>query len=96
MFTGRPRAALPRTVLLCGAAMLALLTAQKALGQTAAASSTIPSQPSGASADDGLRGGGFYLEADLLISDDATHTVTATGSVEARYKGRVVRADQLA
>ncbi len=93
MFTRRPRAAMPRTVLLCGAAMLALAAAQKALGQAAAAPATA-SQPTGA--DDGLKGGGFYLEADLLINDDAAHTVTAKGSVEARYKGRIVRADELA
>ncbi|HEY1448481.1 MAG TPA: LPS assembly protein LptD [Caulobacteraceae bacterium] len=45
--------------------------------------------------DDGLRGGGFYLEADTLVQDDANHRVIAEGSVEARYQGRVVRADEL-
>jgi LPS-assembly protein len=45
--------------------------------------------------DDGLAGGGFYLEADSLLKNDATHHVTATGDVEARYKGRVIRADSL-
>jgi LPS-assembly protein len=45
--------------------------------------------------DDGLRGGGFYLEADSLLRNDATHHVIAQGAVEARYKGRVVRAESL-
>jgi len=45
--------------------------------------------------DDGLRGGGFYLEADSLLRNDATHHVIAEGAVEARYKGRVVRAESL-
>ncbi|HVM99694.1 MAG TPA: LPS assembly protein LptD [Caulobacteraceae bacterium] len=45
--------------------------------------------------DDGLAGGGFYLEADQLIDDEANHTVAAHGSVEARYNGRVVRADAI-
>ena len=45
--------------------------------------------------DDGLKGGGFYLEADTLIQDDASHKVVAEGSVEARYQGRVLRADEL-
>ena len=48
-----------------------------------------------ASEDDGLAGGGFYLEADQLIDDETDHTVSAHGSVEARYNGRVVRADAI-
>lgn len=44
---------------------------------------------------DGLAGGGFYLEADRLIEDEANHKVTAEGAVEARYKGRVLRAREL-
>jgi LPS-assembly protein len=46
--------------------------------------------------DDGLNGGGFYLEADELIDDEANHTVSAHGQVEARYQGRVVRANDVA
>ena len=34
--------------------------------------------------DDGLNGGGFYLEANELVDDETNHTVTATGQVEAR------------
>jgi LPS-assembly protein len=45
--------------------------------------------------DDGLAGGGFYIEADELIQNNANHTVTARGGVEARSRGRVLRADQV-
>jgi LPS-assembly protein len=44
---------------------------------------------------DGLKGGGFYLEADTLVQNDTTHVVTAEGSVVARYRGRVLHADEL-
>jgi LPS-assembly protein len=45
--------------------------------------------------DDGLNGGGFYLEANELIDDDQNHIVSAHGQVEARYQGRVVRANDV-
>jgi len=45
--------------------------------------------------DDGLGADGFYIEADELIEDDAKHQVTARGQVEARYQGRVLRAEAL-
>jgi LPS-assembly protein len=54
-----------------------------------------PKPPAAPPVDDGLSQTGFYLEADSLLKDDQTHHVVATGSVEARYKGRVVRADSL-
>jgi len=57
--------------------------------------STPPHRPAPPPPDDGLAGGGFYLEADQLISDQANHHVTAKGSVQARYQGRVLRTDQL-
>ncbi|HUZ13798.1 MAG TPA: LPS assembly protein LptD [Caulobacteraceae bacterium] len=44
---------------------------------------------------DGLAGGGFFIQADRLIQNEADHTVTAQGHVEARYRGRVLRADQV-
>jgi LPS-assembly protein len=44
---------------------------------------------------DGLGENGFYLEADSLTRDDRNNTWTAEGGVEARYQGRVVRADKL-
>ena len=56
---------------------------------------TPASRPAPPPPDDGLKGGGFYLEADTLIQDDANRKVTAEGSVEARYQGRVLRADEL-
>jgi len=45
--------------------------------------------------DDGLQGGGFYLEANQVTDDDINHVVTAHGQVEARYNGRVLRADDV-
>ncbi len=45
--------------------------------------------------DDGLNGGGFYLEANELVDDDQNHVVSAHGQVEARYQGRVVRANEI-
>lgn len=45
--------------------------------------------------DDGLGQDGFYLEADLVTRDDSTNQVTATGAVEVRYRGRILRAGQL-
>ncbi len=54
-----------------------------------------PAKPAPIVADDGLKGGGFYLEADSLIEDDANHRVIAEGSVEVRYMGRVLRADEV-
>jgi len=47
------------------------------------------------SAPDGLSGGGFYLEADTVTRNDLTHHIIAVGAVEARYKGRVLRADRV-
>ena len=45
--------------------------------------------------DDGLAGGVFYLEADQVIQNQTTQHVTAKGAVEARYRGRVLRAEQV-
>jgi LPS-assembly protein len=45
--------------------------------------------------DDGLGDHGFYLEADTLIRDDPHNMWTAQGGVEARYQGRVARADTM-
>jgi LPS-assembly protein len=45
--------------------------------------------------DDGLRGGGFYIEADELSQNQTTNNVTARGHVVARYGGRTLRADEL-
>ena len=45
--------------------------------------------------DDGLSDRGFYLEADQVVDDEAHHKVIARGSVEARYQGRVLRAQEI-
>ena len=45
--------------------------------------------------DDALADRGFYLEADEVVDDEAHHQVTAKGGVEARYQGRVVRAQEV-
>ncbi len=52
-------------------------------------------KPASPPLDDALRGGGFYLEADAFTQDDAHNRIIAEGSVEARYQGRVLRADEL-
>lgn len=67
------------------------MVAAKPLASIAAPPKTLPV----AEPEDGLRGGGFYLEADSLLQNETTHHVIAEGSVEARYKGRIVRAESL-
>ena len=44
--------------------------------------------------DDEL-GTGFYLEANEVIDDEQHDTVSARGQVEARYRGRTLRADRV-
>jgi LPS-assembly protein len=51
--------------------------------------------PAAPAPDDGLQNGGFYLEADQVTDDDTNHIVSAHGQVEARYNGRVLRADDV-
>src|SRR6185437_14277297 len=82
--------------LLAGAAALALAgaTPLAAQAQLFARTPSPPSLPPGP-ADQAIGKDGFYLEADTVIRDDEHHTVTAKGSVEARYNGKVLRADQL-
>lgn len=45
-------------------------------------------------ADKALGSDAYYLEADTVIRDDERHTITAKGSVEARYNGKVLRTDE--
>ena len=91
----------PRVAKLSTAGTLAILCASAAVlaGPAVAAPLskmlTPPSKPAAPPADDGLQGGAFYLEANTLIRDETNHTVTAEGQVEARYKGRVLRADEV-
>ncbi|MGI8840577.1 MAG: LPS-assembly protein LptD [Caulobacteraceae bacterium] len=92
----RPAAALARAGCAVGVAALAgLAGVASAQSMGPAAIATPPAAPVAAPPDDGLKGGGFYLEADQLVQDDAKHLFTAQGSVEARYKGRVLRGDQV-
>ena len=99
---GRLAAILTRGGLLAGAASIALpslvlfgATAHaQSVAPAATSASTKPAAPA-AVADDGLAGGGFYLEADRLFRDDINHRTRAEGSVEARYKGRVLHADEV-
>jgi LPS-assembly protein len=70
-----------------GSGCLAPATAQDAAATTVPAATPVE--------DDGLGEQGFYLEADLLVQDDAANTVTATGDVEVRYRGRTLRAGNL-
>jgi LPS-assembly protein len=44
---------------------------------------------------DGLREDGFYLEADAVGEDREKHTITANGNVQARYRGRTLRAYEI-
>jgi LPS-assembly protein len=84
---------LTRKVLFAGAALC--LIAAAAHGKPLTAMAAPPKPPPAPAPDDGLGTNGFYLEADSLLQNQQTHHVTATGDVEARYKGRVVRADSL-
>jgi LPS-assembly protein len=54
-----------------------------------------PANPAAPPPDDGLSGGGFYIEADELSQDETTNKVVARGHVEARYQGRTLRADEV-
>ena len=54
-----------------------------------------PAHPAVPPPDDGLSGGGFYIEADELSQDETTNLVVAKGHVEARYQGRTLRADEV-
>ena len=86
--------------LLAGAAAAAL-TAGEAQAAERKASPFFPSRtapapaPKPAGPDDGLGPKDVYIEADTLIDNRDDKLVTATGSVEARYEGRTVRADTI-
>jgi LPS-assembly protein len=82
--------------LLAGTAALALVGATPiaARAQLFARTPSPAPLPPGP-ADQALGKDGFYLEADTIIRDDENHTVTAKGSVEARYNGKVLRADEI-
>lgn len=44
---------------------------------------------------DGLAKDGLYMQAQTIIEDEDSGTLTARGSVEARYQGRTLRADEI-
>lgn len=54
------------------------------------ATAQAPAPPPSASSDKVV-----VLEADTLVRDDATNTITAEGNVEARYEGRTLRTKRL-
>ena len=82
-----------RKGLFAGAALCLIAAAAHAKPLSAMAAP--PKPPAAPAPDDGLGTNGFYLEADSLLQDQQNHHVLATGDVEARYKGRVIRADSL-
>lgn len=51
--------------------------------------------PANTNADQLLGSDAFYMEADTVVRDDEHHTWTARGGVEARYQGRVLRANEV-
>jgi hypothetical protein len=82
-----------RMRLLAGVAGL-MLAASGAHAQQSLA--TVPPVPVvKAPPSDGLGTDGYYLESDVLIRDDKSHTMTAQGDVEARYQGRTLRAQEV-
>jgi LPS-assembly protein len=97
--TGRFTAIFARKGLLAGAAGIAMLGgyahAQITLPTLQPLHPAPPPPPAAVVEDDGLGGGGFYIEADRLFRDDIHHTTRAEGSVEARYEGKVLRADEV-
>lgn len=83
-----------RALLMGGAAWVAFACAGAANAQQSLA--TIPPTPVvPAAPSDGLGDDAYYLESDLLIRDDKNEILTAKGSVETRYQGRTLRADQV-
>jgi LPS-assembly protein len=88
------RAHLVAGVALAALAALGATSHAKTLSAMAPQPSTTTT-PAAPPPDDGLAGDGFYLEADSLTQNQTTHHILATGAVEARYKGRVLRADSV-
>ncbi len=58
-------------------------------------SNAAPPRPADTTADQLLGSDAFYMEADTVVRDDENHTWTARGGVEARYQGRVLRANEV-
>ncbi|MDB5454929.1 MAG: organic solvent tolerance protein, partial [Caulobacter sp.] len=93
--------AVSRPRLLSGAALLVLMAGALVGGQAQAqifGKAAPPAAPKVApmgTFEDGLGEDGFYLEADTLIRDEKNGPVIARGEVEARYRGKVVRAQEV-
>ncbi len=81
-----------RSGLLAGLAFAALAGGAGAKTLDAMAPKASDAPPATRPANDGLAGGGFYLESDSLTRNESTHHVIADGNVEVRYRGRVLRA----
>ncbi len=85
--------------LLAGATACAvcLVLSTTALAQTPAAPAKppAPAVSSITNADQLMGNESFYIEADTVVRDDENHLWTAKGSVEARYQGRTLRADEV-
>jgi len=87
-----------RVAMLAGVALMALAPAAFAAPSEKPLPALTPAPakpPAAAAANDGLSGGGFYIEADTLTQDDANHTVIAEGHVVARYGGRTLKAGKV-
>lgn len=69
------------------AAVVAVSVSPAALAQTQASE---PAPPTAAQNPDAV-----LLEADVLVDDQETGTITAEGNVQVRYQGRTMRADRL-
>ena len=83
-----------RTRLLAGvAAAAAMVGAAPAVAQDAAppAGRQVVEEPG----PDGLTSEGLYLEADSITRDRQAEVITAIGAVQARYQGRLLRADRV-
>ena len=68
-----------------------------AMAQMTAANTPVSTRQTaslGVPGPDGLVEGGAYVEADVLKSPDKD-TMVATGHVELRYKGKIIRADEI-
>src|SRR5579859_3313389 len=99
---GRPGVGAYRSSLFAGMALTALACGAQVSGAQAKTLNAMAPAPAPAKqqaapsvADDGLAGGGLYLEADSLAQNQTTHHVIATGGVEIRYKGHVLRAERV-
>jgi LPS-assembly protein len=63
--------------------------------QAAATPPSAPVAPADTTADQLMGDQAFYMEADTVVRDDENHLWTARGSVEARYQGRTLRANEV-